>query len=373
MGKEKLKNDTNPPPQVNLSRDNHYIPQMYQLGWSDDGKHIWEYRTLVHDARFPAWQRRSISNTGVWKNCYVRVSDGKEKDDFEHMFNERFETPAMEPLMRARKGQRLTKNDWQAIIRFICAQHVRTPAFYLQSKEAQSKNLLEAAQEALDKTSCAEIPIESDTYDALEGSSTEKFSEFVPIKLTLFDDGAEHVGVKIETMNGKGLWLKTIQHLLDDRSILLQTLCSFRWSIVDAPEGVFWPTCDNPLVRGVVLPSGETECVFGISEANIILFPISAKKLLITRPGMKLPFRSTASVKEARILRELIIKNAFLNIYCISKDDEISVMRPKMIDNQEATRISNEFEGWYDMYKREEAPLLGREPVIIDERTKRDK
>ena len=121
--------------QQNLSRDNHYIPQMYQQGWSDDGKNIWEYKTLAPDERYPAWHLGPMKTTGVWKNLYVRVSDGTEHDDFEHMFNERFESPAMDALKRAREGTPLIEDDQMLLSRFICAQHVRTPGFYFASQE----------------------------------------------------------------------------------------------------------------------------------------------------------------------------------------------------------------------------------------------
>lgn len=106
MKKEEQTNRVEQQAQRKLARYNHFIPQMYQAGWSDDGRRIWEYRTLVHDERYPAWSHRSISRTGAMENLYTRVSDGVEQDDFEHTFNDKYETPAVVPLNLAREGNR---------------------------------------------------------------------------------------------------------------------------------------------------------------------------------------------------------------------------------------------------------------------------
>lgn len=364
------KNDSGAPTQANLARDNHFIPQMYQQGWSDDGKNIWEYKTLVHDDRYPSWQHRSITRTGVWKNLYVRVSDGSEQDDFEHMFHERFENPADVPLKKARNNERLSRNDWNALIRFICSQHVRTPGFFFSFRELNAQHASEALSEVASKLQDGNIQPKSDTGDS--DSSYAKFNELVPVSLTLSDYDDEHTGVKIETTLGKGAWLFSIQHHLREHSLLIETLCSYKWSIVEAPAGVIWPTSDRPLVLGAVQQNGENSCVLGIKEANVLLFPISSQKSIITCPGVKLPSRFTASAEEAKVFRELILKNAFLYVYSACEDQSIQSVRPRVVDSKEAARIRDELGAWYDLYKDEEAPLLGREASIIDNRTKKN-
>lgn len=367
------KNDSGTPTQTNLARDNHFIPQMYQQGWSNDGINIWEYKTLVHDDRYPAWNFRPISRTGVRKNIYVRKSDGVERDDFEHMFNKRFESPAAEPLRRAREGESLSQDDWKAISRFICAQHVRTPGFFIASREVNAPYIPDAIKETLEEIRDGK----SAKRDSAKGPSSVlpdvAFNELVPMSMTLIDLDEDHVGVKIEMTVGKGSWLEEIKHHLDDQSLLMQALCSLEWSVVDAPEGVSWPTSDRPLVLGVFLPNGEITCVYGLLEAHVLLFPISPKKLLAT--CLREKFRSshfTASAEGAKYFREMIIKNAFLYVYSACVDNEVQKIRPRVVDDKEATRIECELYSWYDTYNEQEAPLLGRQANIFDARSKKD-
>lgn len=366
------KNDSGAPTQANLARDNHFIPQMYQQGWSDDGKNIWEYKTLVHDDRYPAWQHRSIRRTGVRENLYVRSSDGIERDDFEHMFNERFESPAMDALTRAREGKPLLDGDQTVLSRFICAQHVRTPGFFLASRDATAAYIPEAMAEVVEGIR-DEHPAERTADTEKDASSTgPRINELVPISMTLFEYDEQHTGVKFEITVGKGLWLETIRHHLDDQSLLMRTLCSHKWSIVEAPEGVSWPTSDKPLVLGVFLPDGSTTCVLGLMEAHILLFPISLKKLLASCLQEKLPSHFTASAEGARLLREMIIKNAFLYVYSACADDEVQKIRPRVVNNEEANRIENALSSWYDAYNEQEAPLLGHQANIVDNRAKKE-
>lgn len=365
------KNDSGAPTQANLARDNHFIPQMYQQGWSDDGKNIWEYKTLVHDERYPAWQHRSIRRTGVRENLYVRSSDGIELDDFEHMFNERFESPAMDALKRAREGEPLLEGDQTVLSRFICAQHVRTPGFFLASREANAAYIPEAIAEVAEGIRDGNPAGRTADTEKDASSTGSRINELVPISMTLFDYDEQHTGVKFEVTVGKGLWLETIRHHLDDQSLLMRALCSLEWSIVEAPEGVSWPTSDKPLVLGVFLPDGSTTCVFGLLEAHILLFPISATKLLATCLQEKLPSHFTASAEGARLFREMIIKNAFLYVYSACADDEVQKIRPRVVNNDEATRVENELSSWYDAYSEQEAPLLGHQANIVDNRTKK--
>ena len=188
MQKEtKLKDESRTPTPTNLARDNHFIPQMYQQGWSADGKNIWEYKTLVHDERYPAWQYRSITRTGVRKNLYVRSSDGIEHDDFEHMFNARFESPAMDALKRAREGTPLLEGDQMVLSRFICAQHVRTPGFFFASREVNATYIPEAMAEVAEELRDWK-PAESAASTGKDAPPTAPtINELIPISMTLFD------------------------------------------------------------------------------------------------------------------------------------------------------------------------------------------
>ena len=175
----------------NLVRDNHYIPQMYLRGWSNDGKKLWSYKKLSFNENDPAWQFRSIKSTGVMRNLYTRMSDTIEQDDLENLLSVRFESPASDALNKAKEGQRLSPDDWTAIIRFICAQYVRTPAYYLISL----KNMAASAKEAITEMGpiLLKKTIPHTKQRTASGSPAE---ELIPLSLTLTDFDEEHSGLK---------------------------------------------------------------------------------------------------------------------------------------------------------------------------------
>ena len=72
------------------------------------------------------------------------------------------------------------------------------------------------------------------------------------------------------------------------------------------------------------------------------------------------------------LFREMIIKNAFLYVYSACADDEVQRIRPRVVNNEEATRVENELSSWYDEYNEQEAPLLGHQANIVDNRTKKE-
>ncbi len=360
---ENTKAKTIPLSRRNLSRDNHYLPQMYLSGWSADGKCLWVHRNLVFNENCPEWEDRPLKHTGMWKNLYVRVADNQERDDYELMFNRRFETPADAPMKAARNDERLTPADWRAIIRFICAQHVRTPAYYVSTIQTIS----EAAQEAIEKSTKA---LQNMT-EPLAPSVSEEGSvvqDLIPISMTFSDLNDSHSAVKVETTIGKGAWLFAIHHHLEEGSPFLNALCAFKWSIATAPDGYSWPTSDNPLVLGSLLADQRSICVSGINNANVILFPISSEKLLITTPGRRLPPRFTASEHEAKAWIELIVKNSFLYLYSIKSDASILDYKQRVVDLQEAKRLQEEFDSWYDMYQEKEVPFLTKKYRVIEKR-----
>ena len=58
---------------------------------------------------------------------------GAERDEIENWFKHEFETPADEPIRKVIEDRALSASDWRALIRFVAAQDVRTPARLIQS------------------------------------------------------------------------------------------------------------------------------------------------------------------------------------------------------------------------------------------------
>jgi hypothetical protein len=83
-----------------LTRDNHFVPQLYLKNFASGSGEVYEYRTLVSHPRVPVWKPVNVAGTGYEKNLYTRIVRGEEADDIEQWLNREFESPAKEPFQK---------------------------------------------------------------------------------------------------------------------------------------------------------------------------------------------------------------------------------------------------------------------------------
>jgi len=81
---------------VALTRDNHFVPQLYLKNFATDSGEVLEYRILVSDPKVPIWKPVNVAGTGYERNLYTRIVRGEEADDIEQWLNREFESPAKE-------------------------------------------------------------------------------------------------------------------------------------------------------------------------------------------------------------------------------------------------------------------------------------
>src|SRR6266404_799278 len=129
-------------------RDNHFVPCVYLKGWTGADRQVFTYRILVSHPNVPIWRPYSPASIGYHAHLYTQTISGVERDDFEKWLGREFETPAEEPLRKARSGARLTRDDWKRLVRFLAVQDVRTPAWFMQ----QAKRLDESLPRLMETT-----------------------------------------------------------------------------------------------------------------------------------------------------------------------------------------------------------------------------
>src|SRR5690348_16052622 len=116
-----------------LTRDNHFVPQLYLKNFANASGEVYEYRVLTSHTTVPVWRTVNVAGTGYERNLYTRIVRGEEADDIEQWLNREIETPAKDPLQKVVKNKELTRGDWELLIRFLASQIVRTPAFLIRN------------------------------------------------------------------------------------------------------------------------------------------------------------------------------------------------------------------------------------------------
>ncbi len=79
---------------MQVTRNNHFVPQSYLKRWSADGHRIWCYRILVPNAEMPEWGFRSVRGVADQRDLYTSLVRGQETDEFERWLQTEIEEPA---------------------------------------------------------------------------------------------------------------------------------------------------------------------------------------------------------------------------------------------------------------------------------------
>ena len=346
---------------MSLKRHNHYVPKMYLKRWhSNDPFKIFVYNLLASNENVPIWKEQAISRTASLDNLYLHIKDDAELDDIEQEFDSQFEANAQSVIDKACSNQRISASEWEVLVDYVAAQAVRTPAFYHQSKPFLEELVPKVLEDTLEKLVNLKEPPQGKT-------SPLEYGDLIPISIrhTPLVEDPEKALLEAGTVVGKNTWLFSIKHALSKNSQFREKLKSFHWSIADAPERIEWPTSDNPFLYVTKNKNGTYQLEHllngraGLDQKDkILLFPISPKKILITKTCGRYPARFTLTLDEAILVRSLIIKNAFLYIYHYQIDNDIVEIRPRIIDVEKYKRLHNEYDNWYESYREDEAPLL---------------
>ena len=333
---------------------------MYLHNWGTENK-VFVHRFLVPHEAFPNWQRCAIRTTAYIDNLYVRIEDGEEYDDFEIDFNSQFETPTKPILDIVRNDQKMTPEYWRILCDYITSQYVRTPSFYHYVSDWGKKVVPESIDSILEtftKRPKTNSPSSSQAFDG---------GELLPLELSIIkqpnDTSHSYLGVK--TVIGKNLWLYTIKHVLSSDSPVKQAFRSMKWSIITAPESVTWPTCDAPVVIAAIDRERHLFVSDGFGNRDrVIIFPISPSKVLWGAHKRDNRWRFVADRDLAEQIKRVIVNNALMYVYSSCDDSEITAMRGRIIDKAGFQKFQNQYFRWYDIYKKDEAPLLSREKRI---------
>ncbi len=136
---------------MQITHNNHFVPQSYLRRWSVDDHNIWCYQLLVPNRSISEWKLRSIKGVAYQQNLYTSLSDGNESDEFERWIESHFETPAQSAFERVAHRETLTSSDWDSLILYTAAQSVRTPSSYITSHNRWNAQLPDLMQKTLER------------------------------------------------------------------------------------------------------------------------------------------------------------------------------------------------------------------------------
>jgi len=330
---------------LNFRKDNHYVSQAYLRRWESSPGKAFLYHILVSNENVPLWHEKSIKGIAYHQHLYTRHISGAQSDAIERWFSTEFESPAENSIERVINEDHLTPDDWHKLVQFLAMQDLRTPA---RLEEFLKRHPEESIQKTLGEI-LESLPekLETMKQNGVVIPAVDRKNADFPLKVTTEIKEEEEFGIlKAETVVGRALWLRGIQHQLNNTARILH---QHKWTIMRPARGMSWFTTDKP----VILLNYDSPKKYNFnggwdSKGSEILMPLSPEHMLYTRIGHRRPVRgSKFSVEVTHLLRRLIAEHAHRNIFGKTADTEAQAYRPRIVNAEYYKFEQDKWQRWH--------------------------
>lgn len=327
-------------------RNNHFVPCVYLKNFAGSSDGIFTYRTLVSRSDVMPWKKRSIRSVGYLSHLYTRIVAGGETDEFERWLDNEFEAPAAEPLRKAVSGSKLNSNDWSHLVRFLAAQIVRTPAFFVENLprwQADVPGLLDSVVQQ----SVQALEAAKKSGRPLAIQETPK-NDYLPLRVTAepAEPGKNGGQLKTTITIGRGLWLFSMRSILTGSARVLH---QHKWSILSPHEGLSWFTSDDPVIRLNYYDGGRYDFKAGINKQGAeILLPLGPQHLMYTKIGDRPPPRGeTLTLTQTEVIRRAIAEHGYRMVFAASPEEDVCRFRPRIVNDKLFREEADRWQSWH--------------------------
>ncbi|MCP5242361.1 MAG: DUF4238 domain-containing protein [Burkholderiales bacterium] len=323
-----------------LRKTNHFVSKSYLKNWCGDDNKLYTYNTLVWNTKVPLWKKYSPSAVAYHSHLYTRLGNKGLDDAIERWFADDFESPAQRAIDRALKGSKLSRDDWNKLIRFVALHDARSPARLITHLENMPQDLSEILEDIAKEIQHPKfINSEPTNHGGIERHNP------LPVKIIPVKENNETF-LKIESYVGRSTWLYNLKYILTNT---IKVLHKHRWTIVHPYKGMKWFTSDNPIVRLNFINFDKYDLKGGwdVKQGNI-LFPLSPEHLLFTEMGTRPPIKGSCFDKDKTVfIRKIIAENAYRKIFTIEPEPEILKYSPRIINEKLCKAEKNMWDTWH--------------------------
>ncbi len=327
-----------------ISRNNHYLSQMYLKAWKNKKNEVYIYDLLVPNDNCPLWRSKPTRSVGSYDSMFVRLKDGIEVDDIEKWFRDRYETPAEKALEHAINDEVMAEEEWHCLIDLVACHIVRSPRYIFKVLDIAKKDCVPIFEETCDEIS----NITKDDILNNNENSNNNSNELFPLKIANMgaDEQNDSTLFKIETIFGKQFYLWNVINILNDTAKIFH---QNKWGIITVDDSVKLPTSDNPVICLDFRSENDYNFNGGWGRENCnILMPISPNKILFTQVGTKVLDKMKLNYQMSLLFKKMIVEHGYKTIVSSFKDDEIVKLRKRFVSEEEYLR---EKQMWKDFQK----------------------
>lgn len=336
---------------VEKKRDNHYVPQAYLRQWSNNGNTIWTYDTIVWDKRQRVWVSKGVKSVAHWLDFYTQVcEDGTIDDSIEVLFGDSYELKASNILKKVRENESLTSEDMSALVDFAILQMIRTPAAYLNNRTAMELAFFSAASKTANKfLELERDPNFNENASALVKALLPNSPPFPQWEFSITLD--ECTGDYTYSMPmGRRNYLASMGYIFNGK--IGKRIRSYRWNVIEMPEGTMLPTCDNPFVRADLRSLDRSKEVHhDLPQCTNCFMPLTPKHLLCADSDADRPIavRLAEDDELLELVNELIVLNAYRYVYDCKRSSWIEKLRPRRVDPEYCSKMLDVMRRWNEI------------------------
>jgi hypothetical protein len=335
-----------------ITRESHYVPQATLRRWSEDKAHVWAYRILAPSENVAPWQSCAIKGLIKQRDLYTTFEGDQEGDDFEKFITREIEEPGQTAIEKVIDGRKMKPADWHAVAKFVAAQQMRTPLFFIEwvrSINEEMPKTLESVLRDLEQKSAAQI--------AAETQGPEDDHNYLREKLRITFDrvhGGDGLAlVQAQVSSSRTAWLRFMKQMLTNR---IDLFCQHRWRVMKLVDNTEWPLTDNPVLALNYMKPGDYDfgAGWGRHNSNFIM-PVSPTLAIFTQVGSKDRGPWQASPEQTRELQGFAIERALRWIIARRPDPRIVAKRPRVIDAKAYKTEQDAWRTWNELHLDSEA------------------
>jgi len=336
---------------MQVTRDNHFVPQAYLNRWADASGDVWRYQLLVSHSRVPSWTKASVRGIGRRRDLYTTTAaDQAEADEFERWVEREYETPAQDAIQRAIGGDRLARTDWERLVLYCLIQDLRTPQSYREMTALFANRFNEVIGDTLER---AKRALEQGTLSTHQKSAPSGALESLQqaIRVTVNPDAhpeRDEGEIAVSALAGRRFWLGEVKRLI--AGPVRQAALGNKWSIAEPADGMTWFTSDHPVVRlNYYGEDGKYDLHGGWArKRGNILMPLSPRHLLFTEVGANLPRRFSFSPEQTKLLLRVLAERADSELYANQPRKDVAQYRRRVIDADAYAAREAAWTTWHD-------------------------
>lgn len=334
-----------------ITRESHYVPQATLRRWSDDGVHVHAYRLLVSHQNVPEWQAHALRSLTKQRDLYTTFEGDQEGDDFEQFIAREIEEPGQAAIEKLLTNGKMKPTDWHSIARFVAAQQMRTPLFFIEWVKKLNETMPETLQTILDEVgrkSSAELA----TADR-EPDTANYLREKLRVTIEPVPDGGGVALVQAQVSSSRTAWLRFMRRMLTER---IELFYKHRWRVIKLAGEAEWPLTDHPVVTLNYYGPGKYDFGAGWGrKGSEFILPVSPRLAVCTQVGRKEtgPWHATAA--QTAELQRFAVERALRWIIARKPEPWISALRPRVVDAEAFAVEQESWRTWNAMHLDSEA------------------